>query len=667
MEFKDFKRGVKNQMKEMTKGEMFKTNISKSELWETYLESFPEGTNEIFQERREYDCQACKQFIKGCGNAVSIVDSCLISIWDIEIGGHYQVVADALSALVKSQPIRDRFYHFQQEVGIDNNHSLVDGEPITWEHFHYSLPLKFVMPDSGTALSHARSNQQVFKRSLEEISLDAADTVLELIEQGSLYRGDEHKNVVTLFVHHKTQFNSIPEDERDNYCWEVSTVLGGASKIKNTVMGTLLVDISNNVGLDASVRMFESKVAPTNYKRPSAIVTKSMIENAEKFVTALGIGNSLPRRYAVTEDITITNVKFANREAKKAMSVFDEMKESAPVNIKNLDKVDEVDIETFLNDILPKVNNVELMVENKHQDNLMSLIAPINDDSKNIFKWDNNFSWAYKGEVADSLKARVKKAGGNVDGVLRFSIQWNDGDNNQNDFDAHCIEPNGNLIHYPLQKIVQPSSGILDVDIVHPDKKVAVENITWSNINKMQEGEYRFLVHNYNHCGGKTGFSAEIEYGGKIYSYVYDKELRHNEKVIVADIEFSKEKGIKFLHSLPTTTSSKEVWGINTHTFSKVSMIMNSPNHWDGKTTGNKHHFFILEDCLNPDKARGFFNEFLKEDLTEHRKVFEVLGSKMKVERTDNQLSGIGFSSTQRNSVLCKLEGSFSRIIKINF
>ena len=83
--------------------------------------------------------------------------------------------------------------------------------------------------------------------------------------------------------------------------------------------------------------------------------------------------------------------------------------------------------------------------------------------------------------------------------------------------------------------------------------------------------------------------------------------------------------------------------------------------------TGNKHWFFILDGCLNPDAARGFYNEFLDEKLTEHRKVFEVLGSKMKVAESTEQLSGLGFSSTQKNSVLCKVTGSFTRTIKINF
>jgi hypothetical protein len=57
----------------------------------------------------------------------------------------------------------------------------------------------------------------------------------------------------------------------------------------------------------------------------------------------------------------------------------------------------------------------------------------------------------------------------------------------------------------------------------------------------------------------------------------------------------------------------------------------------------------------------------LRNDLTEHRKVFETLGSKMKTEYSDDQLSGVGFSSTVDNSVLCRVQGKTSRILKITF
>lgn len=94
---------------------------------------------------------------------------------------------------------------------------------------------------------------------------------------------------------------------------------------------------------------------------------------------------------------------------------------------------------------------------------------------------------------------------------------------------------------------------------------------------------------------------------------------------------------------------------------------MLSPNYWDGQGIGNKHYFFIIEGCKNPESVRGFYNEFLKDDLMSQKRVFEVLGSKMKIDYSDNQLSGLGFSSTIRNSIICRVKGATERILKINF
>ncbi|MCK5615303.1 hypothetical protein KAR91_76270 [Candidatus Pacearchaeota archaeon] len=660
-EFTQFKNAVQQQFEDLSKRDLFRTGASKDELWETYLSSFPEGTDLMFRERTEHDCQCCRQFIRACGNAVAVIDNKLVSIWDIKVEGFYQVVADALSALVKSYPIENIFLHYELNLGTNYN---IDNynKDIIWHHFYFRLPREFVEPgaDIGTMLSNSRSGHDVFKRGLFEISVTAINTVLELIEQKSIYRGEEFKRTVKLFLKLKEAFGLVPVGEEDNFCWK--NLPEPATRVRNTAIGTLLTDISEGVDLDEAVRLFESKVAPENYKRPTAVITKAMIANAQEKVAELRIEDSLSRRYAVVDDVTINNVLFANRDTKKAMNVFDEMAVEAPVNIKNLEKVDEVEIETFIADILPKADSIELMVENSHANNFMSLIAPQDLDAKPIFKWPNNFSWAYNGEVADSIKERVKKAGGNVNGILRCSLSWF----NTDDLDIHVLEPDGNHMHYGRKHNAR-TSGKLDVDMnVSKTVRNPVENVVWTNKAKMEEGRYKVYVHNYTKRESvDVGFDVEIEYDGVIHSFHYAKVIAC--KVTVAEFDFTRKDGIKFIKSLPVTHASREVWGIPTHTFHKVSMVMNSPNHWDGHKTGNKHYFFILEGCHNDDTARGFFNEFLNENLNEHRKVFEVLGSKLKVAQSDPQLSGLGFSSTQKNHVFCKVTGAFTRTIKINF
>ena len=68
-DFLKFKEAIKRHFDEMQRDAdtIFEVNLDKDELWETYLNSFPAGTNEIYRERREHDCSCCRHFIKNIG------------------------------------------------------------------------------------------------------------------------------------------------------------------------------------------------------------------------------------------------------------------------------------------------------------------------------------------------------------------------------------------------------------------------------------------------------------------------------------------------------------------------------------------------------------------------------------------------------------------------
>lgn len=673
MEFKEFRDLQQSHMKDLFEDvtTLFTVNVDKDVIWETYLNSFPPGTNEIFRQRREYDCSCCRSFIKNFGNVVVVKDGKLFSIWGFQTGDKkFQPVIDALDNLITKAQINGVFVSKETSFGTNVSRELKEGQVISWNHFFIKVPSRFVLNSGktvGTVLGDYTSNREVLERSLQQISVDALDVVLDLISQNSLYKGEEWKGTLEKFLTLKKEYDKLTET--NNWCWVKSVEVGPViSKIKNHSIGTLLLDLSEGTELEIALRKYEAVVAPTNYKRPQAVFTQKMVGQAKKTVEELGLVESLPRRFARLDDITINDVLFADRSIVTKMSgnAFDKLAKSIPDNPKNFERVEEVTIDKFVNDVLPRATAIAILVENKHIPNLVSLIAPQNTEAPTLFKWPNNFSWAYNGNIADSMKQRVAAAGGKIDGVLRFSIQWNEKGDNKNDFDAHCIEPNGNHIYFPNKRTKHPSSGMLDVDIIHP-QEVAVENITWTDANRMREGVYELFVHNYSHRGGVDGFAAEIEYDNQIHQFEYRKNILQSGKVLVAKIRFNKRSGIEFIESLPSSFTPKNIWNITTNQFVPVLAVMYSPNYWGGYNVGNRHVIFALKDCINDSQPNGFFNEFLNENLMPHKRVFEALGKEMKVEPSGEQLSGLGFASTKRNSIVVKVTGNIDRIIRVVF
>ena len=684
MEFTEMRNKLMENFNEMVKDvdHLFEVAVDKDELWNLYLDSFPAGTNEIYRERRWHDCSCCRQFIKTIGNAVVIRNNQIVTIWDFRTDGNtYQPVLDSLSSFIKSHAVSDIFVSKFKKIGtLQNYEELENGKVQEWTHFYLELPDKFVDRSSrseGDIKGGFRDTRNVFKRSLDEITMDSIDTILELINSNTLYKGEEWKGVLGEFKKYKKEYDKLTSDvERDNYAWEQSVKAGIAiGRIRNHSIGTLLVNVSEEMDLDTAVKKYEQIVAPSNYKRSKPIFTQKMLEDAQKKITDLGYLDSLPRRYARLDDITVNDILFSNKDASKRISgatdIFGELAKTAKGgNAKKFSKIEEVTVDTFINDILPTANEVELYLENKHSSNLASLIAPQNKDSKSMFKWGNNFGWAYSGNLTDSdMKDRVKAAGGSVTGDLRFSIQWNEDGQDNCDLDAHCKEADGFEIYYGSAK--KPSfsrtKGQLDVDIIHPNGRIAVENITWANRNTMKDGVYKFFVNQFS-GSVKNGFRAEVEFDGQIYSFDYPHSMRCGENVMVAEVTLKNgEFTIKEL--LPSSVFSKEIWGVKTNEFVPVSVICFSPNFWENveNKVGHRHVFFMLKGCINDENPSGMFNEFLVQELYEHRKVMEALGSKMRVENTDDQLSGVGFTTDKRAEVVVKVIGNVERVVKIKF
>lgn len=658
--FSSLRRVLTKNFEKLASGKLYYVTIDRDEIWEQYIGGFDES------ERQEHNCNACKSFLRQFGGIVAITEeNKVVSIWDdLDVSSEYRSAIANVRNYVLSRPITDVFLSEVKKCGVNKNLDRVRN--VTWEHFYIELPTKFV--SSGSALStnlgQARDDRNVMKRSLDELTVEATETVLELIGQNSLYRGKEFEPLLSKFVLLQRRYARIPADQKEAFCWATASESGAAlCRIRNTAIGTLLIDLSEGLDLESAVSKFERVVAPTNYKRPTSLVTPKMVEQAKEKLAELGLVASLERRYANEADIRACDILFKDRPS-PISDVFYDVAKDAIVNPRSFSKVEEISIEDFIANVVPHAKSISVLLENSHMHNFVSLITSKDPEAPSLFKWGNGFSWSYTGAIADSIKERVKQAGGKVDGILRTSLSWG----NYDDLDIHVNEPNGNHIFYGNKRSAF-TGAMLDVDMNAGcgTTRTPVENIIWTDESRMKEGNYVVSVNNF--CKRETqgqGYEVQIECNGEVFDFQAATNPRDRETQIVAQFTYSKTKGITFKGEAKSNVISKEKWGLKTNQFHTVTKLLLSPNRWENPI-GNKHFLFMLENCIADETPRPFFNEFLKEELDAHRKVFEILGSKVKIEDTTNQLSGLGFSETKRASLIAKVTGAFTRTLKINF
>ena len=653
----------------MASKKLFKIDCDVEDMWQLYLATLPQimAETELW-----HNCTACHRWFRKAANIVALTsDNEIITLWSGETIPEYEHVFSVLNDyLLEKKQIKEAFFTSRSRVGLKTSYSEDDdGNPHRHDHFFLTLP-KSVIRDGikvGQTKDEVSTNRQVFERSINDIDLDALDTVIELIEDNNLYRGQQWLKHLKKFRELKRQVSSIDEGDLNNWYWIKSMEAGSIlSKIKNHSIGVLLLDLSEDVDLESALKRYEQVVAPSNYQRPKEIFTKKMLEEAKQKIEELGYSDSLQRRYAVMEDLSVKDVIFADRNVVSTLQdstdFFDILEQEAITKPIDYGYIQAISLDEFISEVVPEATEIKLYTEASLISNFVSLIASVNKDASSMFKWDNPFSWAYKNNMADSMKQQVKAMGGDVDVDLRFSIRWNNtGEWDKSDLDAHCTEPGNQFeireIYYSNKQSRLNTGGWLDVDIIDPKEGVpAVENIRFKDKSKMRYGEYLFRVHQFTARSGNAGFEAEIEFDGDIYHFTHYLPVKDGEYVDVAKVIYHEDGHFELIPILDSCSSNIECWNIKMNDFVPINLICFSPNYWGDNATGNQHVFFMLKDCISDDTPNAWFNEYLDNELKEkHKKVMEALGRAAKVQPSDNQLSGIGLATTRAKEVTFKV------------
>lgn len=696
-----FSKQMQNQFDKMCQtGKLFRSAMTGREVWNMYLNSFEEDP--IFRDPQssEHNCNLCNNFIRRYGNVVAIDENYkVITLFDFIGEDEFAPVSVNLDYALSHAPIKDVFFETYHELnslnyekckktntvfklGIDRNTKrytreeaekfgvVKTNEERTFHHLYLNIPTMFVDQSNNSVesiMADYRSSKEVFKRAMDEISIDTFNLVKDLISQGSLLDGATHLYKIEQMIPKKLIYDELSSKEKDNWCWINSYKLPFA-KFRNELIGVLCSELAEGKELNAAVQSWNKRVDPVNYMKAVAPITRKQIEEAEKFVKENKYVESFDRRFANIDDIKISEIFHSNvGDGKiKEVSIFDSVKPAKSTRHKRseFDGIEEVTIDKFMKDILPGCTSVEAFLTNQHTGNMVSLTTANDKESKPIFKWDNNYSWTFNGNIAgkSQIKENVKSVGGNIDALLRCSLQWNDDDTKGIvDFDLHCKESKGSEIYYS-NKRSYTTKGWLDIDMIRPSK-IGIENITWQT--KLPDMQYKFFVKNF--CGGPNkGFKVEIEFDGNVFNYHYPNSTTYKQCIDVATVTV-KNGVMSIVHHLPESSNSREIYGLDSNQFHKVNLICLSPNHWGDNNVGNKHYFFMLNDCKTPTSIRSFHAENLIPELAAHRKVLEVLGGTTMIAPSDSQLSGLGFNATVKDELIVRLQGTFKRAIKIKF
>jgi hypothetical protein len=683
---------------------LFKSNISGHEIWDLYISSF-EG-DPIFRDPSSstHNCNLCNNFIKRYGNIIALNEKNeIMTLWDIGLG-IYTPSCKTISDKLKKSELLNVFFetydslnelpyekcHKSNEVfrlGTDQNFKKYNSEEVskfgvvntkevyTFNHLHLDLPKQYV-DMSGKSIESIqafhRDNKDVFQRALEEIPLDTLELVRDLIKQGSLLDAESHLEKITEYIKLKNIYSQL-SGNKSYWCWKASHNFIYA-RFKNELIGVLCTELAEGMELNKACENWNKRVDPLNYMKAVKPITEKQRIEAAKFIEEHGYQDSFNRRHATLKDIKVSEIKHINDKNEKTtkISILDKIPTTSSQHKRSeFDKVQVVDIEKFLTDILPTCKSVEVYLENKHENNLVTLTTIVNDKAKPIFKWNNNYSWTYNGNLAgkSQIKKAVKNAGGNVEGVLRGSLIWNESGKDTSDLDIWVKDPVeriGYSTGYRKDSGNRFSklNGQLDLDNTHPGKNIGIENIYYNDLKSLKDGTYIFSVNPFSPRNSQ-GFKFEIEFNGEIYSYQFDGPVKRDIKIATVKLE----KGVwSIVHDLTPTSSegtSKELYGLKSNEFHKVNLICLSPNHWGDTPVGNKHYMFLLNKCKNLNDLRTFHNENLNSELLSQRKVLDVLGDIAVIPPVDEQLSGLGFNATVSDEVIVKVTGTHKRIFKI--
>lgn len=377
-------------------------------LFDVFLDAFEALAPKL---RQVHNCTCCRHFLERYGGLVAVADGGeLVPVfWNpdaTEEDGVYAGVEHALAHAVRSASIRAVLIDPAEEWGQASTEQRKGGQHVaTWTHFGFTSTARW-QPGRKAAnevAAEKREDRRLIAEALVAYPATLVKQAKALLEADQLYRSEKVLGVAVWFGELHARVAGVSNQRlRDNLVWvAAATAPVGFAHIGNTMIGTLLDDLAQEMPVEDVAKRFAAKMHPLQYQRPTAAPSEGQIAQAEKVIAELNAAGSLRRRFAKLEELqTVWRPRDAAPQAQPSgAGVFDHLRPGrAQGDVTDLGAPPTpITWEKFSRTVLPKAEQIELDLPRRNAP-YSALVTAADPDAPPIIQWDvpekrNPVSW----------------------------------------------------------------------------------------------------------------------------------------------------------------------------------------------------------------------------------------------------------------------------------
>jgi hypothetical protein len=390
--YDDFLASVRARFEAVTRAQdkpaLFTTETSA--LFQLYLDALPAEL------RQEHSCATCRRFFEHYGGLVTVDEAgrAASALWSpSDTPAPFADAASALAEAVTRAPISGVFVSSDEVWGTSPKGG--------WDHLALTPASELLSTDrTRTAAQVAAEKREDFRMlsaALEEFPLALVKKAAALLSTGGLYRSEKCISVAEwLHAVHRSKKAAGSARACERLVWRaVATAPPGFCHVRSTMIGTLLIDLADELPFETIKARFDGKMHPLQYQRPTAAPSRQNIERAEAMVALLRSAGALERRFATLADVEALWLPAGSGNRgdgdnnKKGRRVFahikarakgSEVKLDAPAVVMTWDK--------FARTVLPSAARIDYLVPAGNQP-YVGLITAMNPDAPPIIQWDS--------------------------------------------------------------------------------------------------------------------------------------------------------------------------------------------------------------------------------------------------------------------------------------